>query len=123
MTDRPQASMERRCTHSEIHAVPAMTTLMPCAPVDNPDHAHDVDIVMANHLALVIACQLRTGTKEGFRQAELVIPRKHCRGNRPTRRGLWAAAADLMRYRQDGRRLEVLARLDGVVTPVLCLPA
>lgn len=95
-------------------------TSLPLVPVDNPDHAHDVDIVMANHMALVIACQLRTDAREAVKEAELVIPRKHCRGNRPTRRGLWTAAADLMRYRPEGqRRFEVLARLDGVITPVL----
>ncbi len=96
----------------------------PVSTLDNPDHAHQVDIVMANHMALVVACQVKLDSKGDVREAELVIPRKHCRGNRPTRRGLWAAAADLVRRGHDGqRRLEVLARLDGVVTPVLRLSA
>lgn len=101
-----------------------MHPLDPTTP-ENPDHAHDVDIVMANHMAVVIPCQLKLGSKEGpLREAELVIPRKHCKGNRPTRRGLWAAAADLVRLRHHGQpKLEVLARLDGVLTPVLRMSA
>lgn len=97
---------------------------LPTAAFENPDHAHDVDIVMANHLAVVVPCQLKLDSKGAMTEAELVIPRRHCQGNRPTRRGLWAAAADLAKYRHDGqRRLEVLARLDGVLTPVLRVSA
>ncbi len=94
------------------------------AAFEHSDHAHDVDIVMANHLAVVVPCQLKLDGKGATTEAELVIPRKHCKGDRPTRRGLWAAASDLARYRHAGqRRLEVLARLDGVLTPVLRLSA
>lgn len=94
------------------------------ATFDNPDHTHDVDLVMANHLAVVVPCQLMLDSKGVMTEAELVISRKHCKGNRPTLRGLWAAAADLVKHRHAGqRRLEVLARLDGVLTPVLRLRA
>lgn len=101
-----------------------MSPLLTPASFDNPDHAHDVDIVMANHLAVVVPCQLKLDSKGGMTEAELVISRKHCKGNRPTRRALWAAAADLVKRRHGGQhRLEVLARLDGVLTPVLRLSA
>ncbi|MFY9478391.1 MAG: hypothetical protein WAQ08_12160 [Aquabacterium sp.] len=87
------------------------------------DPLHDVEVSLANHKVVVVPCMLAVADRPQVPQEiALVIPRDLCRKGQPTRHGLMHAAAEAVRRHLAHRKhpwLEVRARVNGVLTPLM----